>query len=81
MKVAHHGSKNFTCEEFLALIRPELSLISCGRNNSYGHPHVELLERLVDVGCEVVITSESGAISIKTDGKMLRIKKFVKTME
>ena len=41
--------------------------------NRYGHPHEELLERLDDIGSEVVITYDSGAITIITDGKMMVI--------
>ena len=76
MKVAHHGSKNSTSEEFLEMIKPELSLISCSKNNRYGHPHEELLERLDDIGSEVVITFESGAITIKTDGRRMWVEEF-----
>lgn len=78
LKVAHHGSKNSTSEEFLSIIKPELSLISCSKSNSYGHPHEELLERLDDIGSAVVITYESGAISIKTDGRRMRVEEFIK---
>lgn len=77
LKVAHHGSKNSTSQEFLNIIKPELSLISCSKNNSYGHPHEELLERLDDVGSEVVITYESGAITLKTDGRRIRVEEFL----
>lgn len=76
MKVAHHGSKNSTFEEFLSLIKPELSFISCGKNNSYGHPSTELLERLTQVGSKALITYEKGAIMIKTDGEDMRVEQF-----
>jgi competence protein ComEC len=78
LKIAHHGSRNSTSEEFLTIIKPEFSLISCGKNNRYGHPHVELLERLDDMGSEVVITYESGAIIIKTDGKRMVVEEYLK---
>ena len=81
LKVAHHGSKNSTSEEFLELVMPEISLVSCSRNNRYGHPHGELLERLDDIGSEVFITYESGAITIKTDGKRFIIEEFIKDIE
>jgi competence protein ComEC len=73
LKVAHHGSKNSTYKEFLDLIRPELSIISCGKDNSYGHPHQELLDRLKSVGSDVRTTSEGGAVTIRTDGRRLEI--------
>lgn len=78
LKVAHHGSKNSSDKSFLQLVKPELSLISCGKNNRYGHPHEEVLERLGDVGSEVFITFGSGAITIKTDGKRIRIEEFIR---
>ena len=73
LKVAHHGSKNSTSEEFLAIVKPELSLISCGKNSRYGHPHQELLDRLDLIGSQVQITYESGAITIRTDGKRMTV--------
>ena len=64
LKVAHHGSMYTTDEEFLRMLSPRIAVISCGRNNRYGHPHAELLKRLEDVGAKVYRTDKSGAISI-----------------
>ena len=77
LKVAHHGSKNSTSKELLKLLRPEFALISCSKNNRYGHPHAELIERLYDIGSEAVITSESGAITIMTDGMRMKIEEYM----
>ncbi len=77
LKVAHHGSKNSTTEEFLSYIRPEIALISCGRNNRYGHPHKELLERLELVNSQALITYETGAITIWTDGERMVVERFL----
>ena len=77
LKVAHHGSKNSTSEEFLESILPSYALISAGRNNSYGHPHDETLERLTDAGCKILSTQENGAITIVTDGKKLNVRGYV----
>ncbi|MBB2182649.1 DNA internalization-related competence protein ComEC/Rec2 [Lachnospiraceae bacterium MD1] len=76
LQVAHHGSKYSTSKEFLNVVKPEYSLISCGKNNRYGHPHMELLNRLDDVGSEVTITYESGAITIMTDGERVLVRKY-----
>ena len=76
LQVAHHGSKYSTSKEFLEIVKPEYSLISCGKNNRYGHPHKELLNRLADVGSEVAITYESGAITIMTDGERVLVEKY-----
>lgn len=65
LKVAHHGSKYSTGEEFLETVSPDIALISVGENNSYGHPHEELLERLTEAGCHIYQTKESGAITIR----------------
>ena len=77
LKVAHHGSKYSTEEAFLSSARPIFSVISCGKKNSYGHPHEELLERLEECGTAVFKTTESGAVTIWTDGRKVRIKEYV----
>jgi competence protein ComEC len=76
LKVAHHGSKSSTMMEFLQVIKPEYSLISCGQDNFYGHPHKELLSRLKKIKSNIMITYESGAITVKTDGKKMEIRKY-----
>ena len=75
LKVAHHGSKNSTKEEFLAVARPEIGVISCGENNFYGHPHHETLQRLDNVECKVFITKDSGAVTIRV-GKKIEVKGY-----
>ena len=75
LKVAHHGSSGSTCEEFLKKINPKLSLISCGKNNSYGHPHEETLRRLEAVESKVLSTIESGAITLKI-GRKIKVYEF-----
>ena len=75
LKVAHHGSSSSGCEEFLELVKPELSLISCGKNNSYGHPHEETLERLDAVGSKIMSTVDSGAITLKI-GRRIKVYEY-----
>lgn len=65
LKVGHHGSKNSTSETFLALIRPEISLISAGENNRYGHPHEETVDRIEKAGSKVASTIKNGMIRLK----------------
>ena len=77
LKVAHHGSSGSSCEEFLEMVQPKLALISCGKNNSYGHPHKETLERLEEAGSYIMSTTESGAITIKI-GEKIKIYEFRK---
>lgn len=69
LKVAHHGAKGSTTEEFLQQIRPKLGLISCGRDNRYGHPAEETLKRLEKYGVKILDTRKGGAITIKVNKK------------
>ncbi len=77
LKVAHHGSRNSTPAEFLELVRPRIALISAGRDNSYGHPHEETLDRLADAGSMVLTTQEYGAITLEI-GKTMKVYGFKK---
>lgn len=77
LKAAHHGSKNSTSAGFLHKTQPDTVLISAGRGNLYGHPHRETLERLEEEGCRVYQTAESGAVTISTDGNVMKIRKFL----
>lgn len=72
LKVAHHGSKNSSCEAFLKKASPELALVSAGVNNSYGHPHPDTVKRLKDAGAAVYVTAECGAVTVTATetGKM-----------
>ena len=69
LKVAHHGSKNSTSEEFLKAANPKLAIISCGEGNHYGHPHEETLERLEKADVPWFCTKDYGAITVTVDGK------------
>lgn len=61
----HHGSKNSTSEALLQTVRPEIVCISAGRDNPYGHPAPELLNRLEDFGCQIYRTDLQGDIIIR----------------
>ena len=61
----HHGSKHATCEELLAVTRPEIVCISAGKDNLFGHPAPELLGRLEKNGCSVYRTDLQGDITIR----------------
>jgi competence protein ComEC len=61
LKVAHHGSAGSSSEEFLMATGASMAVISCGRNNHYGHPASETLERLNKAGMQVCLTMEEGA--------------------
>lgn len=77
LKVAHHGSRNSTSPEFLNAINPCIALISAGKNNSYGHPHKETLERLEDCGARTFVTYDTGAVTLRTDGYQVEVERFL----
>ena len=76
LKVAHHGSKNSTKEEFLLQCSPAVAVISCGERNTYGHPHKETLERLNDMGTAVYRTDCSGAVQITVSGSRMKVTEY-----
>ena len=76
LKVAHHGSKNSTQEEFLRQCSPAVAVISCGERNTYGHPHKETLERLNDMGTAVYRTDCSGAVQITVAGNRMKVTEY-----
>lgn len=63
-KAAHHGSRYSNTQELISAASPRLSVISCGEDNSYGHPHDETIERLRAAGSDILITKDTGAIMI-----------------
>ena len=73
LKVAHHGSRNASTKELLDLAKPKVAVISAGRNNLYGHPHAETLERLAACGADVFRTDLGGAVTVETDGEHMRV--------
>ena len=78
LKVGHHGSKNSSTKEFLEKLQPEIGVISCGKNNNYGHPHNETLERLKEADCRIYRTDLQGCvtISIGCNDKKLKVIPF-----
>jgi competence protein ComEC len=68
LKVSHHGSRAGSSAEFLQAVQPRIALISAGRDNRFGHPHPEVLQRLAAVGAEVYRTDQQGTITVTIDG-------------
>jgi competence protein ComEC len=68
LKVSHHGSSTATSEEFLYISKPEISLISAGEKNHFGHPSPETIKRLMFTGSRVYRTDEEGGILLQSDG-------------
>ncbi len=63
LKVAHHGSKYSSCDEFLEIVSPEVSVISCGKN-SYGHPTSEAISNIKECGSKLYRTDTDGHVAI-----------------
>ena len=74
LKVPHHGSKNGLSQKLLDAVNPKLSAISIAKNNSYGHPHKEVLDILGKTKSVILKTYELGTISFSSDGE--RITRF-----
>ena len=75
LKVGHHGSRTSTGTALLGFASPAMAVISAGKDNSYGHPHPEVLARLEQFEVETLGTYERGTISMESDGETIRIKK------
>ena len=69
LKVAHHGSRNSLSPEFLSAVAPEYSVISAAKNNSFGHPHQEILDFLNSIKSRILGTYDLGDIYFVSDGQ------------
>ena len=69
LKVPHHGSKNGLTQDLLEKVSPQVAVISSGKNNSYGHPHKEVLKMLEEMEVKVLRTDGKGDVKITTDGE------------
>ena len=69
LKVGHHGSQTSSSSSFLHLIEPQKAIISAGEHNRYGHPHQEVLERLLELEIEIWRTDKQGAVFYVFEGE------------
>lgn len=76
LKTAHHGSSYSTPKKFLDEVQPEVSVISVGKENRYGHPSPDLLKRLKKAGTKILRTDEAGAVTVDTNGKKFRVSTY-----
>jgi competence protein ComEC len=72
VKLGHHGSRTSTTAALLKAATPELALISAGKDNSYGHPHKEVLTLLQQFAIPFVSTQDTGTVTLETDGATWR---------
>lgn len=68
LKVGHHGSDTSSSKNFLNQVLPQISVISVGKDNSYGHPHNEVIDRLEKIGTLIYRTDEKKNILLESDG-------------
>ena len=73
LQVPHHGSKTGLNSEILAVLKPELAVISVGAKNKYGHPTQEIIKMLGDKDIQILRTDEQGDIELISDGKGFEI--------
>ncbi len=74
LKVGHHGSRTSTSEEYLYFVKPKFAVISAGKENSYGHPHQEVLDNLNKFKVKILSTIEDGTIKFISNGLEIRKK-------
>ncbi|MGB4610367.1 MAG: MBL fold metallo-hydrolase [Saccharofermentanales bacterium] len=69
LKVAHHGSNTSTSDQFIKLVAPSSAMISCAKDNAYGYPDLEVLQRLIDNNVNIYRTDLQGTVILLSDGK------------
>lgn len=74
LKVGHHGSRTSTSDKWLDAVNPEIAVISAGKDNKYGHPSKEVLDRLKQKNVQILRTDESGTIILTSDGEKIQQK-------
>lgn len=81
LKCGHHGSSSSTTQAFLSQVDPRYAVISCGLDNSYGHPHKEVLARLEKQGVTLYRTDQDGTVLAKSDGKEITFETGLPSVE
>ena len=71
LKAGHHGSSTSTSDAFLAAVNPDYAVISCGKDNSYGHPHQETMDKLNAADISIFRTDEQGTVVAVSDGSSI----------
>ena len=74
LKVGHHGSSTSSSESFLEQVQPKYAIIMAGKDNSYGLPTQEIINKLSNIGSEIYRTDEDGTIQMTSDGNTIEIK-------
>lgn len=73
LKAGHHGSNTSSSQSFIQAVQPEVTILSYGEDNKYGHPHAEVVERLQSIGSKIYATAEAGTVTVATDGVSYKV--------
>ena len=73
LKIGHHGSSSSSSYPYLWAVTPQYAVISCGKNNSYGHPAADVVKRLETIGVKILRTDQLGTIRFVTDGENITV--------
>lgn len=73
LKIGHHGSSGSTSQEFFGRVSPQMAVISCGKDNPYGHPHREIIELLESNKISYYRTDTDGTVTMVCDGKNIEV--------
>ncbi len=74
IKLGHHGSRTSSSNKYLLAVSPSVAIVSCGKDNIYGHPHQEVLKRLKRLNVSIYQTDKHGTILVQTNGSDMLIK-------
>lgn len=77
LKLGHHGSRTSSSDKFLDEVNPRYAIISCEKDNDYGHPHVQTMDKMKERKIDVYRTDEEGTIVATSDGKNIKFDKEV----
>jgi competence protein ComEC len=72
LKLGHHGSRTSSTSRFLQSVRAKVGVVSCGRGNSYGHPHPDVVRRASQMGMQLIRTDTMGTLTLRSDGRQIR---------
>ena len=73
LKLGHHGSTNSSSSDFLDAVNPEYAIICAGVGNEYGHPHVEILQDMLDLNIKIYRTDLQGTVVFTSDGRHISV--------
>jgi len=77
IKIGHHGSNTSTSADFIKQISPQIAIIMVGKDNKYGHPKDEIIERINSTNAKIYRTDEQGNILIISDGENNKVVKYL----